>query len=100
MAQLRGEFGHPTDVSVAQHVRNSKRTLCGRDLDHRAHIDVLVSHLGVLLAGQGDELGARDAYEKAINSGHAEAAPIAAASLRAIVEGQEDAQSSEGPGRV
>ena len=37
--------------------------------------------LGLLLAAQGDPVGARVAYQQTIDSGHADAAPLAAVNL-------------------
>jgi hypothetical protein len=42
--------------------------------------------LGFLLAELGDPAGARAAYQLAIGSGHAEAAPVATTVLEALAE--------------
>ena len=43
-------------------------------------------NLGMLLADQGDVQGAKDAYQKAIDSGHADTAPKAAFNLGLLLE--------------
>ena len=43
-------------------------------------------NLGVLLEDQGDVQGAKDAFQKAIDSGHADAAPTAAVNLGVLLE--------------
>jgi len=47
-----------------------------------------------LLAGQGDADGAKAAYQRAIDSGHADAAPMAARNLGVLPEGQGDADAA------
>src|SRR5919197_661610 len=47
-------------------------------------------NLGVLLAGQGDAEGARAAYQRAIDSGHVDTAPMAAVHLGVLLAAQGD----------
>jgi uncharacterized protein YjbI with pentapeptide repeats len=48
-------------------------------------------NFGDLLAGQGDVAGAKNAYQQAINSGHADWAPAAEANLGVLLAEQSDA---------
>jgi hypothetical protein len=57
---------------------------------------VAAYNVGLLLAEQGDVQGAKDAFQKAIDSGHADIAPRATVSLRALLTlmGQENLQGA------
>ncbi|HMG62275.1 MAG TPA: tetratricopeptide repeat protein, partial [Streptosporangiaceae bacterium] len=65
----------------------TRKALAGGDPDTRPKA---AGNLGILLAGQDDPAGARDAYQLAIDSGHPEYAPWAAAGLGILLAEQGD----------